>query len=70
MFENGSLLRRRKRFKLHKADKELLENELAALSTMNRMMQQQQQQQQQQPPNGAGADVLPSHEVSLQPESS
>lgn len=43
MFENGSLLRRRKRFKLHKADKDLLETELAALSSMNRMMQQQQQ---------------------------
>ena len=41
MFENGSLLRRRKRFKLHKADKDLLETELAALSSMNRMMQQQ-----------------------------
>ena len=39
MFENGSLLRRRKRFKLHKADKDLLENELAAFSNMNRMMQ-------------------------------
>ena len=38
MFENGSLLRRRKRFKLHKADKELLENELAALSNMNRII--------------------------------
>lgn len=44
MFENGSLLRRRKRFKLHKADKDLLETELAALSSMNRMMQQQNQQ--------------------------
>ena len=54
MFENGSLLRRRKRFKLHKADKELLENELAALSTMNRMMQQQQQQQQQAAPPADG----------------
>lgn len=41
MFENGSLLRRRKRFKLHKMDKDLLETELAALSSMNRMMQQQ-----------------------------
>ncbi|XP_020280683.1 forkhead box protein B1 [Pseudomyrmex gracilis] len=29
MFENGSLLRRRKRFKLHKPDKELLKSELA-----------------------------------------
>lgn len=33
MFENGSLLRRRKRFKLHKPDKELLKNELQALAS-------------------------------------
>ncbi|XP_014231686.1 forkhead box protein E3-like [Trichogramma pretiosum] len=32
MFENGSLLRRRKRFKLHKPDKELLKTELQALA--------------------------------------
>ncbi|XP_034240191.1 fork head domain-containing protein FD4-like, partial [Thrips palmi] len=31
MFENGSFLRRRKRFKLPKVDKEALERELAAL---------------------------------------
>ncbi|KAK5639392.1 hypothetical protein RI129_011884 [Pyrocoelia pectoralis] len=36
MFENGSLLRRRKRFKLMKSDKELLDNELAALANINR----------------------------------
>lgn len=36
MFENGSLLRRRKRFKLLKSDKEVLENELAALANINR----------------------------------
>ena len=51
MFENGSLLRRRKRFKLHKADKDLLETELAALSSMNRMMQQQ-----------SGANGTPGHQ--------
>ncbi|XP_012220102.1 uncharacterized protein [Linepithema humile] len=33
MFENGSLLRRRKRFKLHKPDKELLKSELQALAS-------------------------------------
>lgn len=36
MFENGSLLRRRKRFKLHKSDKDLLNEELAALANINR----------------------------------
>ncbi|XP_055904780.1 fork head domain-containing protein FD4-like [Eupeodes corollae] len=36
MFENGSLLRRRKRFKLHKNDKDLLNEELAALANLNR----------------------------------
>ncbi|XP_063239023.1 fork head domain-containing protein FD4-like [Bacillus rossius redtenbacheri] len=38
MFENGSLLRRRKRFKLLKTDKDRLENELAALANINRFM--------------------------------
>lgn len=36
MFENGSLLRRRKRFKLHKNDKDILNEELAALANLNR----------------------------------
>ncbi|XP_063706255.1 fork head domain-containing protein FD5-like [Culicoides brevitarsis] len=36
MFENGSLLRRRKRFKLHKTDKDVLNEELAALANINR----------------------------------
>lgn len=38
MFANGSLLRRRKRFKLGKDDKESLADELAALSNMNRFL--------------------------------
>ncbi|KAJ8872156.1 hypothetical protein PR048_025758 [Dryococelus australis] len=38
MFENGSLLRRRKRFKLLKTDKDRLESELAALANINRFM--------------------------------
>ncbi|XP_026682363.1 fork head domain-containing protein FD4-like [Diaphorina citri] len=37
MFENGSLLRRRRRFKLMKSDKDKLENELAALANVNRI---------------------------------
>lgn len=37
MFENGSLLRRRKRFKLMKNDKDLLNDELAALANINRL---------------------------------
>lgn len=36
MFANGSLLRRRKRFKLHKNDKDILNEEFAALANMNR----------------------------------
>lgn len=36
MFENGSLLRRRRRFKLHKTDKDILNEELAALANINR----------------------------------
>ncbi|KAH8359543.1 hypothetical protein KR093_007377 [Drosophila rubida] len=38
MFENGSLLRRRKRFKLHKNDKNLLNEELTALANLNRFI--------------------------------
>ncbi|GBP28124.1 Fork head domain-containing protein FD4 [Eumeta japonica] len=37
MFENGSLLRRRKRFKLHKGEKDQLNAELAALANFNRV---------------------------------
>ena len=37
MFENGSLLRRRKRFRLEEEEKETLESELATLNTMSRM---------------------------------
>lgn len=36
MFENGSLLRRRKRFKLHKHDKDYLKEELATWANLNR----------------------------------
>lgn len=38
MFENGSLLRRRKRFKLLKNDKDVLDSELAALANINRFL--------------------------------
>ncbi len=42
MFENGSLLRRRKRFKLHKNEKDFLNEELAALANINRFFLAQQ----------------------------
>jgi forkhead box protein, other len=38
MFANGSLLRRRKRFKLHKQDKDVLNEEFAALANMSRFL--------------------------------
>uniref|UniRef100_A0A8D8X374 Fork head domain-containing protein FD4 n=1 Tax=Cacopsylla melanoneura TaxID=428564 RepID=A0A8D8X374_9HEMI len=50
MFENGSLLRRRRRFKLMKSDKDKLENELAALANVNRMFLSSQS------PSGSGSD--------------
>ncbi|CAG4977880.1 unnamed protein product [Parnassius apollo] len=37
MFDNGSLLRRKKRFKLHKGEKDTLNAELAALASFNRL---------------------------------
>lgn len=43
MFENGSLLRRRRRFKLKKNDKDILNEELAALANINRFFLAQQQ---------------------------
>ena len=38
MFENGSLLRRRKRFRLDTDEKDVLENEMAALNNLNRFI--------------------------------
>jgi len=38
MFENGSLLRRRKRFKLESEEKDSLDNELAALNNLSRFI--------------------------------
>ena len=38
MFENGSLLRRRKRFKLETEEKDTLDTELAALANLNRVL--------------------------------
>jgi forkhead box protein, other len=43
MFENGSLLRRRRRFKLKKNEKDVLNEELAALANFNRYFLAQQQ---------------------------
>ncbi|XP_055849908.1 fork head domain-containing protein FD5 [Episyrphus balteatus] len=51
MFENGSLLRRRKRFRVQKLEKDMLNGELAALASFNRFFIAQQQQQRQQAQN-------------------
>merc|ERR1711988_91915 len=56
MFENGSLLRRRKRFKLGGSDKDTLEEELSALSNLNRIMASSQPPPPPPPPMPA---VLP-----------
>ncbi|XP_073999089.1 fork head domain-containing protein FD4-like [Rhodnius prolixus] len=62
MFENGSLLRRRKRFKLLKSDKDRLEHELQALVNINRIInptnQQQQQLHQEQQPKTVSTTIL------------
>lgn len=61
MFVNGSLLRRRKRFKLLKSDKEILENELAALTNINRIFFT--------PPNPTQVEINPAANVaSLTPQ--
>lgn len=56
MFENGSLLRRRKRFKLHKSEKDILNEELAALANINRFFFS---------PNHAGSDIIDTGQLSL-----
>ncbi|XP_037944710.1 fork head domain-containing protein FD5-like [Teleopsis dalmanni] len=43
MFENGSLLRRRKRFRVKKLEKDILNGEIAALASFNRYFMAQQQ---------------------------
>ena len=48
MFENGSLLRRRKRFKLESEEKDTLEAELNAMSNINTFLASQAQQQHHQ----------------------
>jgi len=50
MFENGSLLRRRKRFKLEGEEKDTLESELAALSNLTRFLSHNNAPQVQPPP--------------------
>lgn len=58
MFANGSLLRRRKRFKLHKNDKEYLNEEFAALANMNRFFTSPNDFYHQAPlPHPAAADI-------------
>eukprot|EP00088_Acartia_fossae_P015874 TRINITY_DN18805_c0_g1_i1.p1 TRINITY_DN18805_c0_g1~~TRINITY_DN18805_c0_g1_i1.p1 ORF type:complete len:332 (-),score=104.30 TRINITY_DN18805_c0_g1_i1:80-1042(-) len=49
MFENGSLLRRRKRFKLETEEKDVLDCELNALANINSMMASSRVQQQPAP---------------------
>lgn len=61
MFENGSLLRRRKRFKLHKTDKDILNEELAALANINRFFLAQN--------SGDVYTETPNHTISRQPPS-
>ncbi|KAB0800854.1 hypothetical protein PPYR_06593 [Photinus pyralis] len=60
MFENGSLLRRRKRFKLMKSDKELLDNELAALANINRFFFAPAETQSEGIPSNAQVSRVPS----------
>lgn len=50
MFENGSLLRRRKRFKLLKSDKDVLDNELATLANINKFFFAPNETHLEQPP--------------------
>lgn len=58
MFANGSLLRRRKRFKLGKNDKEYLNEEFAALANMNRFFTSPNEFYQQPPmPHPAISDM-------------
>lgn len=59
MFVNGSLLRRRKRFKLLKSDKEILENELAALTNINRIFFTPQSPQMDLNPTANVAAIAP-----------
>lgn len=59
MFVNGSLLRRRKRFKLLKSDKEILENELAALTNINRIFFTPQNPQVELNPTANVAAIAP-----------
>ncbi|KAJ2948107.1 hypothetical protein O0L34_g9904 [Tuta absoluta] len=54
MFENGSLLRRRKRFKLHKGEKDSLNAELQALASFNRAFLARQAGG---PPSGMGGGM-------------
>lgn len=63
MFANGSLLRRRKRFKLGKQDKDTLAEEFAALANMNRFFMDPSAP----PPHPAEAYGYPHHPEPLSP---
>ncbi|KAJ8681321.1 hypothetical protein QAD02_017108 [Eretmocerus hayati] len=65
MFENGSLLRRRKRFKLHKPDKDLLKSELQALASA--MPPPRPELQTPPGPTGCGGHTAPGLSASLAP---
>ncbi|CAH2050704.1 unnamed protein product, partial [Iphiclides podalirius] len=60
MFENGSLLRRRKRFKLQKGEKDNLNAELAALASFNRAFLARQAGAPPPPPLPTGGLYSPS----------
>jgi len=61
MFENGSLLRRRKRFKLETDEKDTLDSELAALSNLNRVLASNFGQVDAYPPPPPGHHGIPPH---------
>lgn len=67
MFENGSLLRRRKRFKLMKSDKELLDHELAALANINRFFFAPSDKQSGDVPVATSCTRVPSPPTPIEP---
>jgi forkhead box protein, other len=68
MFENGSLLRRRKRFKLQKGEKDNLNAELAALASFNRAFLARQAGAPPPPPMPTASLYTPAMCPQLSPE--
>lgn len=58
MFQNGSLLRRRKRFRLHQQDKELINDEFVALANMNRFFNSSNDFYHASPPSSSGSNQV------------